>query len=134
MILRFPAKDLLPIVQHTLAATKWKPSWGVETTEPTLWLVGDQGVYLMSAADPGDNISLTGGISLRVVHANGLNPLIDDLDDWYNRKVSAFGGDDFVQQIGADWLKIIKSDLDDGCSEIRIGLTKKHMTLLGCRA
>ena len=57
-----------------------------EITGPGLWLVGDQGVYLMSNAK-------RNGIPASVAYAAGCAP---GDPDFYDNKVDIFGGDDGV--------------------------------------
>lgn len=65
--------------------------------EPGLFLVGDRGVYLMSAGQP---ILSDGSPHGSVVaYADGIDPDVDD--DWYEAKRRTFGGDD-----GADKLPL----------------------------
>lgn len=123
----FKAADLLPIVEHALAATKFKSSYGVEATGSELWLVGDQGVYLMSNGDPSDAISEEPR-KLRVAYAKGFNPEVDEVDDWWHKKQDFFGGDDFVEAL--PWCEGIKEQIDAGATTIKIRVNKNSMRLL----
>lgn len=123
----FKAADLLPIVEHALAATKFKSSYGVEVTGPELWFVGDHGIYLMSNGDPGDKISEE-PVKLRVAYADGMNPEIDAFDDWWEKKRMVLGGDDMVQQL--PWCLAIKEMIDNGATTIKIRVNKNSMSLL----
>lgn len=68
-----------------------------------LWLVGDQGVYLMS------NETLTDNNKPTVTYANEINPHTLEFDDWYDAKQAAFGGDDGVVFLEAaalrEWIR-----------------------------
>ena len=44
---------LKAIVAHSMSAKKWQGTYGSKVSEPTLYVVKDQGVYLMSAGVPG---------------------------------------------------------------------------------
>lgn len=63
-----------------------------------LWLVKDQGVYLMSCA----NRELKKGERRDVVYAEGMDPEKDA--DWYDSARAAVGGDDFGIIIPLAWL------------------------------
>lgn len=65
--------------------------------QPGLWLVGDQGVYLMSNGKPPD------GAKLSVVYAEECDPRTND--DWFAVKRRTFGGDDGVDFIDAEQLE-----------------------------
>lgn len=52
--------------------------------DSSVWLVGDQGVYLM--------------FDKEVVYAKGCNPETDE--DWWEKKGKEFGGDDGGDEIG----------------------------------
>lgn len=86
------------------AAPVHLPLYG-ERTGPGLWLVGDQGVYLMGnharEAPPE-------GKSHPVVYAKECDPR-GDFDSWWNMKRATFGGDDGVEFISVaqaeEWLR-----------------------------
>lgn len=65
--------------------------------KPGLWLVGDQGVYLLS------NGKLPDGTKPLVVYAEDCDPRTND--DWFDVKRRTFGGDDGVDFIGAEQLE-----------------------------
>lgn len=58
--------------------------------------VKDQGVYLMSGTYP-DN---------KVCYANGMNPHVDDFDDWWDAARAICGGDDFVEALEASHVAV----------------------------
>jgi len=89
-----------------------KPDW---TPEKGLWLVGDQGVYLMSNAHPKDEIA---GDS--VCYAEGCNPDKDDFDTWWANKNRIFGGDD-----GVEFISMRDLPLTRGIEEIKVHMTPK---------
>jgi len=66
---------------------------------PGLWLVGDQGIYLMSNGCPGLRSDDTGKGAL-VARAFETDPDRHP-DTWYGTKVAAFGGDDGCEFISA---------------------------------
>lgn len=93
MILHFDRKMVKRLVEHSKAAPKHRTLYGVATTDaPGLWLVGDQGVYLMSNGEPG--LMKPGGKGHVVCYANECNPGKLAFDEWWAAKRSSFGGDD----------------------------------------
>lgn len=67
-----------------------------------LWLVGDQGVYLMS------NVTSEEAKAADVAHvcyADEVNPEKMPVDEWYDAKVAIFGGDDGVEFLSAEALE-----------------------------
>jgi hypothetical protein len=66
-----------------------------------LWMVTDQGVYLMSPGKPA--IPGANGSMNLVVYAQGCNPHIDE--DYYDNKRMIMGGDDGVDKVPLDFLK-----------------------------
>ena len=61
---------------------------------PGLWLVGDQGIYLMSNGQP--SLRPEVGDSLNIVsHAPEADPRVNP-EGWWDAKQAAFGGDDGV--------------------------------------
>lgn len=67
-----------------------------EREKPGFWLVGDEGVYVMS------NGKLTEGKRPLVVYAGECDPKANS--DWWDYKRQHFGGDDGVEFIDADLL------------------------------
>lgn len=67
-----------------------------EGDQPGFWLVGDQGVYIMS------NGKLAEGHKPLVVYSTECHP--QGNPDWWDYKRRHFGGDDGVEFIGADLL------------------------------
>jgi hypothetical protein len=92
--LRFPLREVLAMARHAIAAPDHKPSYSntLDGTTPTpaLWLVGDEGIYLMSNGLPvqqrvndGNQLYADGYRTSRSKHA-----VADEI-----------GGDDFVQPL-----------------------------------
>lgn len=115
----FSTKEMLPLIEHALAATKFNMGYEDMTDEqyaeiglapptnrlkpgPALLFVHDSGVYLMSNGVPREVSD--------VAYADGCNPHTSDFDDWYNRSKDLVGGDDFVEVIPIDntWLETCK--------------------------
>lgn len=107
-ILTFKTSDLRPIVEHALSSEMPPEFYGQKVTGPSLALVGDQGVYLMSIGTPGQ--MKPDGKGRIVAYAEGINPDVDD--DWYDAKHDTFGGDDGADVLpwAAEILRLIKLD------------------------
>ena len=52
--LTFTVAEVEPIVAHAKAARSHKQAYSTEPGRPSLWLVKDEGCYLMSAGEPPD--------------------------------------------------------------------------------
>ena len=91
----FDVDEVREQVEHAQGCSHFRKAYGQEP-EPSLFLVHDQGVYLMSAGIPHlerpDRPE-----SSKVVYAEGCNPNTDD--DWYDEAHCLVGGDDFVEMI-----------------------------------
>jgi len=133
MKLTFNAAEVRRLYEHAFAAPSHSPTW-TQLYDPAcrkdgrtpdddeqvkaddvdqakvlagLWLVGDNGVYLMSNGEPGlMKLSEPGNV---VAFALECNPETMAFDDWWEAKRASFGGDDGSDVIdGADvekWLK-----------------------------
>lgn len=88
--------------------------------KPGLWLVGDQGVYLMS------NGKLVEGMRPMVCYAAECDPSTNP--DWWHYKQRHFGGDDGIDFLeSAEVLRLI--DADPQPTHLRITMTEHEMTL-----
>ncbi|WP_455233589.1 DUF3085 domain-containing protein [Geopseudomonas aromaticivorans] len=87
-----------------------------------LWLVKDQGIYLISNGSP--RLQAEGSDSSVVVHAKGYNPECDE--DWYDAARSAVGGDDFVEFIPLEWIEHAEKA---GKTALEIVMTETEMAL-----
>ncbi|MYE02253.1 MAG: DUF3085 domain-containing protein [Alphaproteobacteria bacterium] len=70
---------------------------------PCLWLVKDEGIYLMS---PGIHPEPHGDRSARapVAYASGFDPTRDDRMAVWDRARDAVGGDDFAEAVPLEWV------------------------------
>lgn len=96
------------------------------TIERSLFVVKDQGAYLMSAGQPGlldpDGKTAT---SQLVQYAKGHNPNTPQYSWDYTRSIC--GGDDFGEPIGVDFfINAVK----DGATVIKIGLGEDSFDLI----
>lgn len=118
MELTFDADKVRHLLAHSAGSTKWNALYN-ENARPGLWLVGDQGVYLMSNGDP--PLKIHEGQERNVVcYANECNPYTLDFDVWWGNKRAAFGGDDGVDFIEA---AIVNAGLKDGVDTFVLDLT-----------
>jgi hypothetical protein len=133
--LMFDLAALRPIVEHALSASEHAPVFGqTPPIAPALWLVKDDGIYLMSngrprqiADDSFPNDQDQHGQSL-VVYAEGFDPTkADSTAVWYAAR-DAVGGDDFGEPLPAEWFK---DALDRGASTITLNVTNRaiHVVL-----
>ena len=87
---------------------------------PGLWLVGDEGVYIMS------NGKLPDGERPLVVYSGECHP--DGNPDWFHYKHRHFGGDDGIEFIDAEQL-IPMFDRNLRCTHLNVQLTERQVSL-----
>lgn len=101
MRLTFPAAQLRDLL--IFSEERWpkgqRERYGEPNDGPGLWLVGDQGVYLMT------NAVLADGEKSLIVYAAECDPTTMDFDEWWAVKQASFGGDDGVEFIDADTIR-----------------------------
>lgn len=88
--------------------------------QPGLWLVGDQGVYLLS------NGKLPEGAKPLVVYAEECDPRTND--DWFAVKRRTFGGDDGVDFIDAGQVEAMMAGAPEA-THLRIAFLQDSMQL-----
>lgn len=104
----FKTDEVRRCVEHALNATAWSMGWEIpgqeQTPAPGLFLVHDQGVYLMSNAEPRDVVLKDGREHSYVTYAEHCNPDTDE--DWWDNSRELVGGDDFavVIPVSRTWL------------------------------
>lgn len=107
MKLHFDPEKVEKLIRHTYNAKDHKVIYGNKASKkPGLWLVGDDGIYLMSNGIPSlpENKSTT---SQFVVYADECNPKVQDVDEWWAVKERTFGPDD-----GCDFIDLSKINYD----------------------
>ncbi|RXG91627.1 DUF3085 domain-containing protein [Bradyrhizobium zhanjiangense] len=131
----FKAADLLRVVQHSLAAPKQseqldhyeaEPPYRAITKPveaPSVLLVHDQGVYLMSNGWPRD---IAKGETSYVAYAEGCNP--DRDRDWWETSRQLVGGDDFGECL--PWAAEIAQQISEGATEITISISGDSIALV----
>jgi hypothetical protein len=132
MRLSFDRAGVMRLLAHAKAAPAHQPTYGEKgPVGPALWIVGDQGVYLMSNGKPG---LLATGARYKpnqqfVVYAKEIDPTVLPFDTWWERKRQSFGGDD-----GADSIAVaeIESALATYTAEraLMLDLTPKAISLV----
>jgi hypothetical protein len=90
MKLHFPWPEVATILGEVRVATVVKPLYG-NITGKGVWLVGDQGVYLMPNTE---------GATRTIAYAKECDP--KKVDDWWDVKRASFGGDDGVEFISIE--------------------------------
>ncbi|WP_108610779.1 DUF3085 domain-containing protein [Aminobacter sp. MSH1] len=99
------------------------PYYGLKPGEgeiPGLWLIGDQGVYIMS------NGKLADGDRPLVVYSYECHPVGNP--DWFHYKHRHFGGDDGIEFIDAGRL-IPLFDRNFRCTHLHVQLTEAQVSL-----
>jgi hypothetical protein len=89
MKLHFPWAEVSKALDEVRNATGIRPLYEIDTG-PGLWLVGDQGVYLMPN---------TTGTKRTIVYSRECDPTKLDFETWWANKRASFGGDDGVDFI-----------------------------------
>lgn len=87
---------------------------------PGLWLVGDQGVYILS------NGRLADGDRPLVVYSDECHPVGNP--DWFHYKHRHFGGDDGIEFIHAERL-IPLFERNFRCTHLHVQLTESEVSL-----
>lgn len=97
----FDRDGVIALVDHAIASETHRVLYeDPSTAKAGLWLVGDQGVYLLSNGLP----SLTTedpARPQRCVYADQVNPVTMTFDAWWEAKRAGFGGDDGVEFLDA---------------------------------
>jgi hypothetical protein len=100
MKLTFDKKTVQELMDHAKAAPENSLPYDKPSSKSPkgLWLVGDQGIYLMSNGKPAlpRDDKEEGS---KVCYADQCNPNKMEFDDWWSNKREAFGGDDGVEFI-----------------------------------
>lgn len=120
MKLHFPWPEGAKALDEVRAATIVRPLYE-QVTGKGLWLVGDQGVYLMPN---------TVGETRTIAYAKECDPTKCEFDDWWNVKRATFGGDDGVEFISIEEIERISSSPSGALPEtLSINLTSTRMTI-----
>lgn len=119
MRLHFSRPGVERLLKHAKEAPEHRHTYGQSgKVAPGLWLVGDQGVYLMSNGHPAldaDPPKQTKN-SQFVVYASEVDPTKLDFDVWYDAKRASFGGDDGCEYLTAESVEQALSVTKPGAS------------------
>lgn len=97
MKLHFPWKHIEKALEEVRTASTARPLYG-EETDKGLWLVGDEGVYLMPNTSDGlHHRDLKENDHRVVVYAQECDPTKLEFDEWWENKRASFGGDDGIE-------------------------------------
>ena len=129
MRLHFDRTLVERLLKHTLEAPNHLPSYGErKPIKAALWLVGDDGIYLMSNGGPGCFVE---GTTKNVIcYARECNPTQMDFDDWWSAKQASFGGDDGVEPLDAAELRDVLADYPQG-APLQLEVSKQQIGIIG---
>jgi hypothetical protein len=97
MKLHFSWTQIEKALEEVRTASTARPLYEEETGKG-LWLVGDEGVYLMPNTSDGiHHRDLKENEHRLVVYAEECDPTKLDFDEWWTNKRASFGGDDGVE-------------------------------------
>lgn len=99
------------------------------TVKPGLWLVGDDGVYLMSNGVP----SLSASSPALPDNPFEVNPRMLDFDVWWERKRAGFGGDDGAEFLPADNLMAALKTYRPG-EPLKLDISSKGISVVTYRS
>ena len=130
MKLTFDAKLVQQLLDDSKNAKEWRLAYGEEFSDksearPGLWIVGDQGVYLMSNSRTGIFKPSKAGEepSHLVAYAHQCDPT-GDFDTWWENKRAAFGGDDGVEFLSAEFIEAALAKAKNGKMAMYVTPTK----------
>lgn len=128
-ILTFDRQGVERLIAHAKSSPKHSPTYnqraqGIEQAEPALWLIGDEGVFLVSNGftdnePPDDKL---------IVYANEVNPKTMPLDEWWEAKRRTFGGDDGVESLSVE---DVERALVSRTKDFRLEITPEEIVLFG---
>jgi hypothetical protein len=110
MLYHFDIEPVKRLLEHARASDKHQVLYdNPDTDAPGLWIVGDQGLYILSNGDPrflraADDPEREHSIVF-AVYADEANPWTLPFDQWWEAKRQGFGGDD-----GVEFLPVIEID------------------------
>jgi hypothetical protein len=121
MKLHFSWAEVAKIIDEVRAATVVNPLYE-QVTGKGLWLVGDDGVYLMP------NTKCEG--KPNVVYARECDPTKLEFDEWWGVKQDTFGGDDGVEFISIEEIDRLSAGRPGAQPlSLCINFTPKRMTI-----
>lgn len=104
-VLRFDKSIVWRLIDHAQNSPSHEKSFGERRAKPSVWLVGDAGVYLMSNGRPAllhngrlGKPSASPRSPALTAHAEGCD-VTDRVEDWWPIHNAIAGGDDFCQPL-----------------------------------
>jgi hypothetical protein len=132
MRLCFNLRKVKTLLQHAAAAPASKALYD-EPTGPGLWLVGDNGIYLMSNGSP-PLLHPHQDARHVVAYARECDPTRMDFDDWRAVKNASFGGDDGVEFLPLpDLQSAVAGSEGAGVSVVMLDVTPQAISVLRAR-
>jgi len=127
MTLRFKTADVKRILAHSAQSKKHSNGYD-GPTGPGLFIVGDDGVYLMSTGKNIPQVPRVKGKGKRcdIVYAEECNPETLSFDDWWEAKGATFGADDGVEYLPASMFKNTLSG-----EYVKLSFTKSSIKVRG---
>ena len=123
MRLHFPWTKVAKALAEVRTATNIRPLYGA-VPGPGLWLVGDEGVYLMP------NITSK---ACNIVYARECDPTKLDFETWWINKRRGFGGDDGIDFIPLEDVASIAAEFLEKQSKnprfLGIDISEEHFTI-----
>ena len=117
--LKFRSKEFARMIDHMVNHDRKIPYVDETTNEYGLWLVKDEGIYLMSPSSERDIVSKN---KCHVIYARGYSPRVKDL--W--EKTHDVSGDDFAEFIPLSEQQMIRvrrnGELDIRLSETEVSI------------
>ena len=117
--LKFRSKEFARMIDHMVKHDRKIPYVDETTDEYGLWLVKDEGIYLMSPSSERDIVSKN---KCHVIYARGYSPRVKDL--W--EKTHDVSGDDFAEFIPLSEQQMIRvrrnGELDIRLSETEVSI------------
>jgi hypothetical protein len=98
--LHFPWSEVVKVLNEVRGTKEIRTLYGTRTG-PGLWLVGDDGVYLMPN---------TAAKARAIVYARECDPTKLSIDTWWKNKSASFGDDDGVEFIDIENIDSIAAD------------------------
>lgn len=107
MLLHFNRAGVQRLIEHAKAATDHRATYAQKRPiKPGFWLVGDDGIYLLSNGLPGlANPKPDRPDHQFIVYAQECNPEMMAFEAWWAVKRHSFGGDDGVEYIALDGIE-----------------------------
>lgn len=128
----FNAVDVRRVVEHSIGSPAQLKTYARIPEVPSVLLVHDDGVYLMSNGTPRDLLDKNAedklGARSYVAYAQGCNPKKDPR--WWDRSCELVGGDDFAELLPASDLHAM---IVKGAKTIAIDLTADSMTVIAAK-